>query len=64
MSEKHIATVDQGADVQGYVYRNIQTGRILILPGNSPTRDAFLARLGYRVVAKGQTPLGFVTSLK
>ena len=53
------------ADVQGYVYRNVLTGHVVVARGNSWARDALYARYGYRVVGKSFHPaIGWVTSLK
>ena len=63
-SEQILSTVTESADVQGYVYRSVFTGHTVVAGGNSYARDWYMARFGYRVVAKGYTPFGFVTSLK
>ena len=63
MSEQHIATVDQGADVQGYIYYSKSTGQVLaVVPGIGPeVRYPANLVIGRRVA---KTPLGYVTSLR
>ena len=63
MSEQHITTVDQSADVQGYVYYNKLTGKVLaVVPGIGPEVPSPANQvIGRRVFA---TWFGYVTSLR
>ena len=62
-TEQRIATVDQRADVQGYVYYNKFTGKVIaVVPGIGPhvpfPANQVIGRRVYR------TWFGSVTSLK